>query len=603
MLERETQQRQAVQAQLTQEQAKCALLEQEILQASHAAHEMGESLRQYFSQTGSECSDATTATMQAWAAALTGSACPSAEPSLAGDTPRAASKRYYASTASKEPLPASMQQLTRHDTSAACDQALMSTNATAPGQLPQHNSSKRSSSRIGTDPHQKASRSHQQQRKAMQTPQEHQIPRSSCSSGHAALRCSSQLSAATELSPLLSKQPTLGRGDTARMQRHVLQVADQLKGLAISWQQRLDNSELPPCSSPTKPALITISAAVAAAASGGMGASSATQGLRPAPAGAAAAANTAAGAATGRPAGDSQDWASSSFQSSATAMCAHDPNASCDLSSSTSSFVRYRSNQAAYGESPADIDEGDEEGDEEGSVEQQGDGSDGCVLCETDEEAEAAQLRWHVQQLEQQQQAQQRQLPSHSQLQQHAQQQVLAKHAQWQQQQQVELGSWARPAQGAVVPGCAITRGAASRGVAPVADSSSNATQQGTPGAVSGASVARSPLAAGASAGNTGKSLPPAPRMVPQQQLPAQQQQQGQQHNMQGYTPAPASWQQHSSPFPSLSGTSCSGTPAVQQQQHSLRGAAAAGTGVEHIPQELKFMAPLRRHQQYLGTT
>ncbi|WIA31013.1 hypothetical protein OEZ86_001053 [Tetradesmus obliquus] len=87
-LERETQQRQAAQAQLAQEQAKCALLEQEILQASQAAHEMGESLRQYFSQAaGSECSDATTATMHAWAAALTGSACLSAEPSLAGDTP------------------------------------------------------------------------------------------------------------------------------------------------------------------------------------------------------------------------------------------------------------------------------------------------------------------------------------------------------------------------------------------------------------------------------------------------------------------------------------------------------------------------------------
>jgi hypothetical protein len=600
MLERETQQRQAVQAQLTQEQAKCALLEQEILQASQAAHEMGESLRQYFSQTGSVCSDATTATMQAWAAALTGSACPSAEPSLAGDTPRAANIGHHASTAAKQHVPASTQQSMRHDTNLACDQALMSTTATAPGQLPQHHSSKRSSSRLGTDQHQKAPPSllqqHLQQRRAMQTPLEHQIPHSSCSPGHGALRCSSQLSAATDFSPLVSKQPKVGRGSTARMQRHVLQVADQLQGLAISWQQRLDNCELPPCTSPTKPAMITISAAVAAA-SGGRGA---TQALRQAPAGKAA----AAAAAAGRPAGHSEDWGSNSCQSSATAMCAYDASASCDLSSSTSSFVRYRSNQAAYGESPADIEEGDEEGDEGWSEGQREDGSDGYVCCETDEEAEAAQLRWHVQQLEQQQQqqAQQRPLPSHSHLQQHAQQQVLAKHAQWQQQQQVGLGSWARPAHYTVAPGCAITRGAASRAAPPATDSSSTAMQQATSaaasGAASGASAARSPLAAGAPGGNIVKSLPPAPHMMPQQQE--------QQRNMHGYTPASGPWQQqqqHSSSFPSLSGTSCSGTPAVQQQQHSLRGGAAAGTGVEHIPQELKFMAPLRRHQQYLGTT
>jgi hypothetical protein len=457
----------------------------------------------------------------------------------------------------------------------------MSASATAPGQLPQHHGSKRSSSRLGTDQQQKAPptllQQHLQQRQAAQTPQEH-------------LRCSSQLSAATDFSPLVSKQPKVGRGSTARMQRHVLQVADQLKGLAISWQQRLDNCELPPCTSPTKPAMITISAAVAAA-SGGRGTK---QALLQAP----------DAAAEGRPAWHSEDWGSNSFQSSATAMCAYDASASCDLSSSTSSFVRYRSNQAAYGESPADIEEGDEEGDEECSEQQREDESDGYVCCETDEEAEAAQLRWHVQQLEQQQQqqAQHRALPSHSHLQQHAQQQVLAKHAQWQQQQQqVNIGAWARPAHDTVAPGCAITRGAASRAAPPATDNSSTAMQQGASGAASGGSVARSPMAAGASGGNIGKNLPPAPRMVAQQQE--------QQHNMHGYTPASGHWQQqqqqqHSSPFPSLSGTSCSGTPAVQhQQQHSLRSGAAAGSGVEHIPQELKFMAPLRRHQQYLGTT
>jgi hypothetical protein len=91
--------------------------------------------------------------------------------------------------------------------------------------------------------------------------------------------------------------------------------------------------------------------------------------------------------------------------------------------------------------------------------------------------------------------------------------------------------------------------------------------------------------------------------MVVQQQ----QQQHDQQHNVHSYSAACDSWQQQqqqqrSSPFPSLSGTSYSGAPMMQQQQHSLRG-VAAGAGVEGIPRELKAMAPLRRHQQYLGTT
>jgi hypothetical protein len=91
--------------------------------------------------------------------------------------------------------------------------------------------------------------------------------------------------------------------------------------------------------------------------------------------------------------------------------------------------------------------------------------------------------------------------------------------------------------------------------------------------------------------------------MVQQQQQ--QQQKQYDQHNVHSYSAACDSWQQqqqqHSSPFPSLSGTSYTGTP-MMQQQHLLRG-VAAGAGVEGIPRELKAMAPLRRHQQYLGTT
>jgi hypothetical protein len=451
---------------------------------------------------------------------------------------------------------------------------------------------------------------HLQQRQAMQTPQERQIPRSSCSSGLAALRCSSQQSAATEFSPLLSKQPTLGRSSTKRMQRHVLQVADQLKGLAIGWQQRLDDCQ-PLSTSPTYPGMITISAAAAAAAAakaaaaGGRGTSSTTQVHSEAPVPAASCSPGVAGAAAkSRPAGCSEAWGSISCNSSSTtAMCTYD--ASCDLSSSTSSFVRYRSSQQPpYGESPADIAEGDEDDDEEATEQQHREEGDGYVCCETDEEEDEAQLRWHVQQLEQQQQPQQRQLPSHSQLQQHAQQQVLAKHAQWHQQQQQQAGlrGWNRPALGSVALGCAITRGAAARGPATAATSSSTATLQRTPAAREAVgSVVQSPPAAAATGG---KSLPPAPRVVPQQQ--------SQQQNTHSYNPACDSWQQtpqqqqqqqqqHSSPFPSLSGTSYSGTPVVQQQQqHSL---CSAGTGVEHIPQELKFMAPLRRHQQYLGTT
>lgn len=209
LLDREAKDRKEAQELLDQERAKCALLEQEISSAAQAAREMGESLRMYFSQSGSDASS------DGRLRAICGAAIPQVLPptNSATDSSSQLADLHW---------PDSQQQL--KDAYPPPDQ---SADTVGP-----HISSPRSNKhgyykgRIhGGDNHQIM-----QSRRWMQ----HKLG-ASCTSSSVHLSTANS----AEFSPLLSSQSKLGAG-SKRMQQHVLQVADQLQHLAMGWKQRLD---------------------------------------------------------------------------------------------------------------------------------------------------------------------------------------------------------------------------------------------------------------------------------------------------------------------------------------------------------------------------
>ncbi|KAF8068235.1 Low molecular mass early light-inducible protein HV90 [Scenedesmus sp. PABB004] len=191
-LEREAAARAAAQEALAAEAAARAALEREIAAAAAAASEMGESLRAFFGADASASSDALGAWQQ-----------PPGEP--ATEPRRARSVGGGADV----PLPRG----------AAADQGSSMPGGATPGT----GGSARAKSRLR--------------------------PAEAAARGAGAPASG----AGSDCSPLLSAQPRLGRS-SARVQRHVLQVADQLRGLALSWQARLEDGQaLSPAPAPRAP--------------------------------------------------------------------------------------------------------------------------------------------------------------------------------------------------------------------------------------------------------------------------------------------------------------------------------------------------------------
>lgn len=245
LLDRESRDRKEAQELLSQEKAKCTLLEEEICNAAQAAREMGESLKMYFSQTGSDVSS------DERLRAMHEAGPPEPVPALKytedhgsqqQDAPQQTDRSLQSAAGSL-----AAQQLFS-DAYPSYDQSFSSV-AGPPSRSPLKR-------KQGLAPgHSRSLQLHSSQ------PQQRQSIRASCSSSvHLPHPRSS-----TEFSPLLSSQPRLGAG-SKRMQYHILEVADQLQDLAMVWKQRLDECQ------PLRPATGTSAAptangmAVAAAA-------------------------------------------------------------------------------------------------------------------------------------------------------------------------------------------------------------------------------------------------------------------------------------------------------------------------------------------------
>lgn len=240
LLDRECKDRKEAHALLSQEQAKCALLEQEISNAVQAAQEMGESLRMYFSQTGSDASsdDRLRALCEATVPEQRSAVSEPADgSSLRLETPQFIDSSHRSAAGS----------LVQHlpDAYPSYDQSSVS--MARPYNSSPFKGKPTSCAVFGYG-----------RRKHQRPPQQHF---NRLSGGSASTRMSMQASS-SDFSPLLTSQPRLGAG-SKRMQQHVLEVADQLQGLAMSWKQRLDEYQ------PLRPASASSAAPAAIHAAAG----------------------------------------------------------------------------------------------------------------------------------------------------------------------------------------------------------------------------------------------------------------------------------------------------------------------------------------------